>query len=281
VLIYGPTGCGKEHLAHFLHDQSPRREAPFHAVNCSAMGNELLESRLFGYQKGAFTGAEKDTPGLIEATTGGTLFLDEIGDISPYMQQALLRVLQEKEITPIGGKPKKMDVRFVCATNKDLLKLCEAGNFRWDLYYRLSVIDLELPSLQERGIDEIKQLIQFFVKQKKKLFNRKEPLQIPKKIMDLLLSYPFPGNIRELENLIERLYVLSIGHPLTLNDLPRRILEPQLRHSLQLKDMEKIHIERVLRLNKGKKTKTARDLGIAFNTLESKLEKYGIVLSDF
>lgn len=280
VLIYGETGTGKEHLTRYIHDQSPRREAPFLAVNCSALGDQLLESRLFGYKKGAFTDAIEDTPGIIELAQGGTIFLDEIGDISPYMQQALLRVLQEKEITPIGGQPKKMDVRFVCATNKDLLKLCKQGKFRWDLYYRLSVIDLELPSLQERGIKEIKELIRHFVHRKKKLFNRDKPLQIPKSIMEHLLSYPFPGNIRELENLIERLYVLSIGQTLTPKDLPQRIREPQPAHSLRLKDLEKVHIERVLRLNKGKKTKTARDLDIAFNTLESKLEKYEIKVRD-
>ena len=278
VLILGDTGTGKEHLAHFVHRQSPRRAAPFHAVNCSAMSDQLLESRLFGYQKGAFTGAEQDTPGIIQSTEGGTVFLDEIGDISPYMQQSLLRVLQEKEVAPIGGKPRKVDVRFIGATNKDLLALCEAGQFRWDLYYRLSVVELELPSLQERGIEEIKALIQFFIKQKKKLFNAAKPLSLPPEVKNKLLSYPFPGNIRELENLIERLYVLSTDGEVQLKDLPSRILDPKATHSLLLKDMEKRHIERVLRLNGGNQRKTARDIGVVYNTLMKKVRDYGIDL---
>ncbi|MCB9352097.1 MAG: sigma-54-dependent Fis family transcriptional regulator [Lewinellaceae bacterium] len=278
VLILGDTGTGKEHLARYVHRQSPRRGAPFHAVNCSAMGDQLLESRLFGYQKGAFTGAEQDTPGIIQSTEGGTVFLDEIGDISPYMQQSLLRVLQEKEVAPIGGAPRKVDVRFIGATNKDLLARCEAGQFRWDLYYRLSVVELELPSLQERGIEEIKALIQFFIKQKKKLFNASKPLSLPPEVKDKLLSYPFPGNIRELENLIERLYVLSTDGEVQLKDLPSRILHPKATHSLLLKDMEKRHIERVLRLNGGNQRKTARDIGVAYNTLMKKVGDYGMDL---
>lgn len=278
VLILGDTGTGKEHLAQYVHRQSPRRDAPFHAVNCSAMSDQLLESRLFGYKKGAFTGAEQDTPGIIQSTEGGTVFLDEIGDISTYMQQSLLRVLQEKEVTPIGGSPRKVDVRFIAATNKDLLALCEAGKFRWDLYYRLSVVELELPSLQERGIEEIKALIQFFIKQKKKLFNAVKPLSLSQEVKDKLLSYPFPGNIRELENLIERLYVLSTDGEARLQDLPPRILDPRPKDSLLLADIEKWHIERVLRLNGGKQRKTARDIGVAYNTLMKKVGDYGVDL---
>ncbi len=281
VLILGDTGTGKEHLAQYVHRQSPRRDAPFHAVNCSAMSDQLLESRLFGYKKGAFTGAEQDTPGIIQSTEGGTVFLDEIGDISTYMQQSLLRVLQEKEITPIGGKPRKVDVRFIAATNRDLLAQCEAGKFRWDLYYRLSVVELELPSLQERGIEEIKALIQFFIKQKKKLFNAAKPLRFSQEVKDKLLSYPFPGNIRELENLIERLYVLSTDGEARLQDLPSRIMDPRPKDSLLLADIEKWHIERVLRLNGGKQRKTARDIGVAYNTLMKKVRDYGVDLEGF
>ncbi|MCB9093199.1 MAG: sigma-54-dependent Fis family transcriptional regulator [Halobacteriovoraceae bacterium] len=281
VLILGETGTGKEHLAQYIHKQSPRRDAPFFPVNCSAMSGQLLESRLFGYQKGAFTGAEQDTIGIIESAEGGTVFLDEIGDISSYMQQSLLRVFQEKEITPIGGKPRKVDVRFIGATNKDLLALCEAGKFRWDLYYRLSVVELELPSLQERGIEEIKALIQFFIKQKKKLFNAAKPLRLSQEVKDKLLSYPFPGNIRELENLIERLYVLNTDGEARLQDLPPRILAPRPKDSLLLADIEKWHIERVLQLNGGIQRKTARDIGVAYNTLMKKVGDYGIDLEGF
>lgn len=204
--------------------------------------------------------------------------MDEIGDISTYMQQSLLRVLQEKEATPIGGSPRKVDVRFIGATNKDLLALCEAGKFRWDLYYRLSVVELELPSLQERGIEEIKSLIQFFIKQKKKLFNAAKPLSLSQKVKEKLLSYPFPGNIRELENLVERLYVLSTDGEARLQDLPPRILAPRPKDSLLLSDIEKWHIERVLRLNRGKQRKTARDIGVAYNTLMKKIGDYGVDL---
>jgi DNA-binding NtrC family response regulator len=281
VLIVGDTGTGKEHLARFIHDESPRRNADFHAVNCSALGDELLESRLFGYKKGAFTGAEKDTKGIIESTNGGTIFLDEIGDISRKMQQALLRVLQEKEITPIGGKPKNVDVRFVSATNKDLLTLCEKGEFRWDLYYRLSVVDLQLPSLQERGIKELKELIHFFIGEKKKKFKTANKLRISKEVMEKLLAYPFPGNIRELENLIERFYVLSPIEEVLLKDLPPRILYAQNTDSLLLVDAEKKHIKKVLRLNKGKQKKTARDIGVAYNTLMKKIKEYGIDINTF
>ncbi len=281
VLILGETGTGKEHLAHFIHAQSPRRDALFYPVNCSAMSDQLLESRLFGYQKGAFTGAEQDTIGIIESAEGGTVFLDEIGDISPYMQQSLLRVIQEKEVTPVGGKPRRVDVRFIGATNKDLLALCEAGKFRWDLYYRLSVVELELPSLQERGLEEIEALLDFFIKRKRQLFNTSQRLRLSPEIKEKLLSYPFPGNIRELENVVERLYVLSNDGEVQLKDLPKRILHPSSAHSLLLKDMEKWHIEKVLKLNGGKQRKTARDLGVAYNTLMKKVGDYGIDLEGF
>lgn len=281
VLIMGDTGTGKEHLARYIHDQSPRRDADFYAVNCSALGDQLLESRLFGYKKGAFTGADQDTKGIIESTNGGTVFLDEIGDISSKMQQALLRVLQEKEITPIGGKPMKVDVRFISATNKDLLTLCEEGKFRWDLYYRLSIVDLQLPSLQERGIKEIKELINFFIGEKKEKFKAANKLRISKEVLEKLLAYPFPGNIRELENLIERFYVLFSEEEVLTKDLPSRILHAQNTNSLLLVDAEKKHIERVLRLNKGKQKKTARDIGVAYNTLMKKVKEYRIDISTF
>jgi len=159
------------------------------------MGDQLLESRLFGYKKGAFTDAVVDTLGVIVHAKGGTVFLDEIGDISTYMQQALLRVLQEKEITPVGGTPRKTNVRFVCATNKELPGLCGQGPFRWDLYYRLAVIDRALPAVRERGIEEVKQMIYFFLKLKRKLFNVPKFPGIHKIVMDWLLSYPFQGNV--------------------------------------------------------------------------------------
>lgn len=167
VMILGASGTGKENLAKYIHSNSVRSEKPYVPINCSAFSDSLLESRLFGYKKGAFTGAEKDTAGLFELANEGTIFLDEIGDISPYMQQALLRVLQEKEIMPLGGKAKKVNVRVIAATNQHLVKLCEEGKFRWDLYYRLSVVELDIPTLIQRGKADLKQMIEHFITQKK------------------------------------------------------------------------------------------------------------------
>ncbi len=192
------------------------------------------------------------------------------------MQQVLLRVLQEKEVAPIGGKPYKVDVRFISATNKDLLVLCGENKFRWDLYYRLNGVDLQLPSMEERGLDEAKKLIHHFLKTKKKLFNHSKMLELSGEVMDKLLAYPFPGNIRELENLIERLYVMSKDGTAGLNNLPARILQSSESTSLLLKDVEKRHITRVLKLNKGKQRKTARDLGVAYNTLMKKVRAFEI-----
>lgn len=272
VLIQGKTGTGKEYLAKFIHQNSFRRNAPFTAINCSAMGDQLLESRLFGYVKGAFTGADNNTSGVLKRTNKGTVFLDEIGDISPYMQQVLLRTLQEKEITPIGGKAEKIDVRFIAATNRDLIQMCEEGKFRWDLYYRLAVVELEIPTLQERGKKEIKEMIDFFVKQKKEHFKAKKAITIPKEVMSKLLAYSFPGNIRELENLIENFYVLnSDGKVKTLN-LPKRILFTKEKYTLLLKDIEKQHILKVLKLNQFNISKTAADIGVAYNTLAKKIK---------
>lgn len=280
VLIQGETGTGKEHFAQFIHDNSARRDSPFLAVNCSALNDTLLESRLFGFKKGAFTDAHEDRKGIIERANHGTVFLDEIGDISPYMQQSLLRVLQEKEVTPIGGRSKKVDIRFIAATNKELLKMCRDGNFRWDLYYRLAVVDIELPSLRERGAKELKQLIQFFLKSKKKTFGASKMLEISKEVMIRLISYSFPGNIRELENLIERFYVLNTDGVVKLENLPKVILNSKESFSLRMEDVEREHIKKVLRMFNYNLSKTKDAIGIAYNTLRSKIEKYGIVFPE-
>lgn len=165
TLIRGESGTGKEHLSRYIHQSSGRKNREIITVNCSALGDSLLESRLFGYAKGAFTGADKDQEGLFEQANGGTIFLDEIGDISPYMQQSLLRAIQEGEIMRVGENiTREIDVRIIAATNRDLEKMCSEGAFRWDLYYRLVVTELELPSLQERGREEIKEMLNFFLK---------------------------------------------------------------------------------------------------------------------
>lgn len=278
VFIYGDTGTGKEHLARYLHEHSIRKSKPYVIVNCSAFSDQLLESRLFGYKKGSFTGADKDTQGKFEEAEGGTIFLDEIGDISPYMQQVLLRVLQEKEIQPIGGKSKKVNVRVISATNKDLASLCKEGKFRWDLYYRLVVAELELPSLQNRGTKEIDEMISFFLRSKKKELKRPAILKIQTEARQFMHNYSWPGNIRELGNLIETLYVLC-EEEATLSDIPIRFKESNKEKSLNWKDVEKEHIEKVLRLKKGVQLQALQALGYgSINTLRNKIKEYGIDL---
>lgn len=274
-LIYGGSGTGKENLAKFIHDNSPRKEFPFIPINCSAFSDQLLESQLFGYKKGAFTGAEKDTKGLFEEADGGTIFLDEIGDISPYMQQALLRVLQEKEIRPIGGKPKKVNVRIIAATNRNLTQRCKDEKFRWDLYYRLSVVTLELPDLFDRGISDVKAMIEHFVKTKKKDFNRSVKLKLEKKAMDKLLNYTYPGNIRELENIISHLYVFN-EEKVSEDSLPKYLRPSEEGSPMNYKDVEKAHIERVLNYFNGNRTKTAKAIGWVYNTLNKKVKEYSL-----
>ncbi|PAU95381.1 Fis family transcriptional regulator [Aliifodinibius salipaludis] len=275
TLIQGETGTGKEHLARFIHENSIRNNSTYIPINCSAFNDDLLESRLFGHKKGAFTGANEDKEGIFKKADGGTVFLDEIGDISSYMQQVLLRVLEEKEITPIGGTPEKVDVRIITASNKDLVELCKEDLFRWDLFYRLNVAPLELPSLQERGRDEIEKLISFFVKQKKKTLKKDSQLELTKEARNLLLNYGWAGNIRELENLIERLYVFS-DKEVTVEDIPSFVKENNSEKSLLLDDIEKRHIDYVMTLYDGNQTRSAEAMGIALNTLKNKMDKYGL-----
>jgi transcriptional regulator with PAS, ATPase and Fis domain len=275
VLILGDSGTGKENLAKHIHQSSLRTDKPYIPVNCSAFGDSLLESRLFGYKKGAFTGADKDTVGLFEQANEGTIFLDEIGDISPYMQQALLRVLQEKEIMPLGGKSKKVDVRVIAATNQSLVKLCEEGKFRWDLYYRLSVVELDLPSLLNRGKADIKMMIDYFLTQKKKQLHKPKKLVIEKDALEALLNYTYPGNIRELENLIARLYVFN-DERVSVDVLPKRIFQAPIDQPMNWEYVEKEHIQKVLKHFNGNKRQTALAIGWAINTLNTKMEKYGL-----
>lgn len=271
TLIIGETGSGKEGLARYIHDQSIRSREEFIPVNSSAFTDELLESRLFGYKKGAFTGADKDRDGFFRAAEGGTLFLDEIGDISPYMQQSLLRVLQENEIMPVGDtKTIKTDVRVVAATNKDLVEECEKGRFRWDLYYRLAVTELYLPPLREGGKNGISEFIRFFLEKKKKKFNQPDELKLSKEVWDFLLAYPFPGNIRELENLVERLYVQGEGE-ISMADLPERFHRLPEELDWKLETVERRHILRALNHFNNNKTRASEALGISVNTLKSKI----------
>ncbi|EJF08502.1 sigma-54-dependent Fis family transcriptional regulator [Pontibacter sp. BAB1700] len=276
VMIRGESGTGKEHLAKHVHLNSSRREGPFMAINCSALSENLLESRLFGYAKGAFTGADKDTPGVFEQANGGTIFLDEIGHISPQMQQALLRVLQEREIQPIGDKPKMVDVRVIAATNAPLEQMCQEGTFRWDLYYRLAVAELELPPLCDRGAADFKVLLDHFVQVKKVEFNKPKLLSFSGEALAAIKAYTFPGNVRELENLIESLYVFC-EEEVQLHDLPKRLQLIDGKHSLLLKEAEKAHIMRVFKLKNRNITHTMQALGISKNNLKEKLRKYGVI----
>ncbi len=271
VLILGETGTGKEGLARCIHENSPRSKGPFIAVNCAAMGDSLLESRLFGYVKGSHNVALENKQGLFEDANGGTVFLDEIGDISPYMQQSLLRVLQEKEITRIGeSKARKIDVRIITATNRNLLQMCKEKLFRLDLYYRLAVVDLMLPPLRERGVKEIEEIFDFIVKKKKEEFNKGEP-KFSKEIKQKLFNYSFPGNIRELENLIERLYVVVDGEA-TEKDLPKNLYEVDESHSLKLEDVKNMHIKKVYEMCDRNANKASKILDISYNMLKSKIK---------
>ncbi|PCI28169.1 MAG: Fis family transcriptional regulator [SAR324 cluster bacterium] len=273
TLILGESGTGKEHLAKYIHQQSLRKDASFITVNCSAMRDDLLESRLFGHKKGSFTGAISDHKGLFEEAEGGSIFLDEIGDISLYMQQTLLRILQDKEIQPIGKAPKKVNVRIIAATNKDLIKCCEEGKFRWDLYYRLAIIDLEIPPFRNFTRTDKKKLIHFFLKFYDNVYPKN--ISLSKALEKEILTYAFPGNIRELENMIERFYVLGEGE-VELSLLPKRIREPQIEFSTKLSDMEKQHIQKVLEQYNYNLTQTAKALGIVLNTLKKKMGLYNI-----
>ena len=276
VLILGASGTGKENLAKYIHTNSIRSTKPYIAINCSAFSDSLLESRLFGYKKGAFTGADRDSEVLFDVANEGTLFLDEIGDISPYMQQSLLRVLQEKEIMPLGGKAKKIDVRIIAATNQNLVKRCEEGVFRWDLYYRLSVVELDLPTLLQRGKGDLKQMIDFFLTQKKKQLRKPNKLTLTKPALDVLLNYSYPGNIRELENIISRLYVFN-EEKVTEDVLPKRLKQESTNQPMNWEHIEKEHIKKVLTHFQGNKRQTALAIGWTINTLNAKIEKYDLL----
>lgn len=277
-LILGESGTGKEVLAKHIFNNSPRSSGPFKAINCSALPDDLLASLLFGHKKGSFTGAHKDFSGYFEQANGGTIFLDEIGDISPFMQQALLRVLQEREVLPIGGEEAvSVDVRIIAATNQNLVNLCKEGLFRWDLYYRLSVVEIQLPKLVEWGKTAIKDLFNHFLQSQMEVLGKPQRLQLPKKVKTALLDYHYPGNIREMENLVARLYVVSDGE-VKWNDLPFRIRELYTKSPLTIDAVEEVHIRKVLRLRDGNLTQTAKALGIVVNTLKGKMEKYKIEL---
>ena len=276
VLITGESGTGKELIARALHANSNRSYGPFIAVSCGALPDSLLESELFGYEKGAFTGANHTKKGRFEMAHTGTLFLDEIGEISMKTQIDLLRVLQEREFRRLGGETSiKVDVRIVVATNRDLKKAIEEKRFREDLYYRLNVISICSPPLRERK-EDIPLLVKRFIRKYAVELNKEEP-RVSAPAMRLLMDYPWPGNVRELENVIERSIVIGQGKEILPEDLPFAPHErgPQ-GFPRSLKSMEKMHIEQVLRETDWNISRAARELDIDRQTLYNKMEKYAI-----
>jgi two-component system response regulator AtoC len=276
VLITGETGTGKELVARAIHSQSQRHDKPFIAVSCAALPETLLESELFGHEKGAFTGAYAQKKGKFEIANHGTLFLDEIGEMSANIQVHLLRVLEEKEFTRVGGnEPIKVDVRVISATNRDMKEAVAKGQFREDLYYRLNVVNIELPPLRERR-EDIPLLAQHFLK-KFALENKKEVTDFSPEATDFLLRYDWPGNVRELENAIERAVILAKKPVIEIDDLPQQTL---LGHPISLeknlRQVEKNHIVNVLTQTKGNYTEAAKVLGISRMTLYNKAKAYRI-----
>ncbi|QGU95324.1 PAS domain-containing protein [Clostridium bovifaecis] len=285
VLICGESGVGKELFAHSIHNESGRKDEPFVSINCAAMPESLIESELFGYEEGAFTGAKKGgNIGKFELANGGTIFLDEIGEMPVYLQAKLLRVLQEKEIQRIGGKKTiNIDVRVISATNKDLKQMIKEGKFREDLYYRLNVLSLKIPPLRKRQKD-IPLLVKGFVDE----FHRETGLyrKIEEDVMNILINYEWPGNIRELKNVIEKICVIADDVSVSIKDIPGYIVHnsSKSRYENTTKGLKNImsSIEKDIILNtlkecKGNKRKTAEVLEIPRSTLYRKLEEYNII----
>jgi DNA-binding NtrC family response regulator len=282
VLITGESGTGKELFARYLHVNSGRARSPFFAINCGAFTEELLTSELFGYEKGAFTGAAAQKRGLVEMASAGTLFLDEVTEMTPTMQVKLLRVIQEKEVLRVGGtEPVKVDVRLVAASNRDLQEAMKNGSFRQDLYFRLNVVSLRIPPLAERK-DDIPLLSYYFLK-KYATIMKKPVNEVSEDVVALLMNYDFPGNVRELENIIERGVALANGTRIELAHLPEDLKELNIRTFRKkegkipsLEEQEETYIKWVLHESGGNKTLAAQVLGIDRVSLWRKLKKYGL-----
>jgi DNA-binding NtrC family response regulator len=285
VLIRGESGTGKELMARAIHKNSLRLNQIFQAVNCAAINENLLESELFGHERGSFTGAVGEKLGLFEIADGGTLFLDEIGELDISLQAKILRALQEKQIRRVGGtKEINVDVRVVAATNRDLLKMSQEGSFREDLYYRLNVLSLEIPPLRERRSD-IPVLIEYFVK--KHTRNTKREISIEKNARKLLENYTYPGNVRQLESALERAILLCENNTVTIEDLPPEMLQGTVHASadelfklpaegVNFEDVERSLIMQAMERTDNNITKSAKLLGLTFRTLQYRLEKFGI-----
>ena len=289
TLILGASGTGKELVASLIHKKSPRWNYPFVAVNCASIPDTLLESELFGYEKGAFTNAYTAKPGLVEAANGGTLFLDEVGDISTAIQPKLLRFLETGNFRRVGGTNElHVDVRVVSATNKDLHLETQRGKFREDLLYRLNVVSIQLPTLKERR-EDIPILVDFFLKKKARV---KEPKAMSPEALNFLMNYDWPGNVRELEHVIEGAIILSSSNTISVADLRMNLSQNSVENFditrqitssfanegvlLSIEDIERLHIDRTLKLMKGNRSKTAEILKISLKALYLKIKKYGI-----
>lgn len=277
VLILGESGTGKEVLASFIVQNSKRALKPFVTVNCAAIPENLIEAELFGYKKGAFTGAYQDKKGKFTEADGGTMFLDEIGELPLAMQAKLLRVLQEGEITPVGGNVQKVNARILAATNKPLRKMVEAGKFREDLFYRLNVIPLNIPPLRQRPEDLHALILHFIAMYCRK--NGRPNLSVSAEALRVMERYGWPGNVRELENAIERAVILCLGHQITVDDLPPELSGTKdenplatLRPGMTLAEIELSVVQNTLEANQGDKAKTAQDLGVSLRTIYRKLD---------
>jgi DNA-binding NtrC family response regulator len=284
VLIRGESGTGKERIARAIHKASPRASERFQAVNCAAINENLLESELFGHEKGSFTGAHAEKKGLFEIADKGTLFLDEIGEINISMQAKLLRALQEKEVLRVGGtRPIKVDVRVLAATNRDLEAMVKDGRFREDLYYRLNVIPINIPPLRQRR-DDTQLLMDYFLR--KHSANANRPMKFAPEAKKLIMEYSWPGNVRQLESAIERALLLAEGDEITIEDLPVEIrsatqsegaggfkLPPE---GISFEDLEKSLIIQAMEQTSWNITRAAKLLGLSFRTMQYRLDKFGI-----
>lgn len=281
ILIQGESGTGKELIAHAIHNKSDRKNKPFVAINCGALRETLLESELFGHEKGSFTGAYQKKIGLAETATGGTLFLDEIGELSAGIQAKLLRFLQEGIFYRVGGKdPIQVDVRLVSATNRDIEKEVSRGNFREDLFYRINTIVASVPPLRRRKEDIPVLINHFLTAGMNSYMNRGK--QMDAEAMKILIAYEWPGNIRELQNVCERLQILSEGHTIMIGDLPENIRHPESKDefgdydpAVTLGQLERRYILKALNHFDSNKTQAAQALGITIKTLYNKLHEYG------
>jgi len=279
VLVSGESGTGKEVVARFVHRASARKTGPFIAINCAALPEQLLESELFGYERGAFTGAQLAKPGQIELASGGVLFLDEVSEMSPSAQAKFLRVLQEREFQRLGGtRPLRANIRVVAATNRDLAKAVERGDFREDLYYRLQVFEVHIPPLRERRADVVP-LSEAFLQEIGKSFGR-PPAGLTRDAREALLRHDWPGNVRELRNALERAAILCEGGLIDAHHLALRpASKPSGPATSDLNTLERETIERVLRECRGNKSKAARRLGLSRTQLYVRIRKYGLEAS--